>query len=194
MGYATAIERSGNPKKILEAALAYGNATKAALGVGDDRLATIALRRATSLCSSASSSSEDKLNALRSLAELAFTGELASEIYYAIGSESMGSASDGEKDSESSNDYIVALNAFQIANGFACLGQDASAECHGHGKSLSRLARLTLDGNTKESLRYALAALNSDIDDKTKIEAHVVVGQAMMVCNWRSHRRSSLWC
>lgn len=181
LGYATAIERSGNPKKILEAALAYGNATKAALGVGDDRLATIALRRATSLCSSASSSSKDKLNTLRSLAELAFTGDLASEIYYAIGSESMESASDGEENPESSNDE-VAVNAFKIANGFACLGHDASAECHGHGKSLSRLARLTLDGDAKESLRYASAALKTDIEDETKIEAHVVAGQAKMVC------------
>ena len=182
LGYATAIERSGNPKKILEAALAYGNATKVALGVGDDRLATIALRRATSLCSSASSSSEDKLNTLRSLAELAFTGDLASEIYYAIGSESMGSALDGETDSESNTDEGIALNAFKIANGFACLGQEASNECHGHGTSLSRLARLTLDEDAEESLRYVSAALQSDIDDETKIEAHAVAGQAKMVC------------
>ena len=116
----------------------------------------------------------------------AFTGELASEIYYAIGSESMGSTSNGEKDSESNKDDEVALNAFEIANVFACLGQDASKECRGHGKSLSRIARLTLDGDAKASLRYASAALtSSDIDDETKIEAHVVAGQAKMVCNYR---------
>ena len=104
----------------------------------------------------------------------------------------MGYALDGDKASESSNDDVVALNAFKIANEFACLGQDASAECRGHGKSLNRLARLILDGDAKESLRYALAALHSDIDDETKIEAHVVAGRAMMVCYWRSYRRVPL--
>jgi len=180
LGYATAIERSGNPKKILEASLAYGNATKAALAAGDDRLATIALRRATTLCST-TSGSEEKLKTLRELAELAFTSDIAMEVYYAIGTESMAGASDGEETSESHHND--ALTAFKIANGFACLGkEDVSVECHGHGGSLGALARLTLHEDANESLRYASLALKNDgIDDEKKIDAHVVAGQAKMV-------------
>ena len=185
LGYATAIERSGNPKQIFEVALAYGNATKAALAIGDDRLATIALRRAITLCNDAATTSKDnKLDTFRRLSELAFTSELAAEMYYAIGSEIathiLDGGGDGVDKSESNED---ALRAFEIANRFACSGQDASAECHGHGGSLSMLARLTLTvrGDAAKSLSYASLVLKGDTDDETKIDAHVIAGQAKMV-------------
>ena len=185
LGYATAIERSGNPKQIFEVALAYGNATKAALAIGDDRLATIALRRAITLCNGAATTSNDnKLGTFRRLSELAFTSELAAEMYYAIGSEIATYILDGEGDgvdkSESNED---ALRAFEIANRFACSGQDASVECHGHGGSLSMLARLTLTvrRDAAKSLSYASLVLKGDTDDETKIDAHVIAGQAKMV-------------
>ena len=185
LGYATAIERSGNPKQIFEVALAYGNATKAALAIGDDRLATIALRRAITLCNDAATNSKDnKLDTFRRLSELAFTSELAAEMYYAIGSEIATHILDGGGDGvDKSESNEGALRAFEIANRFACSGQDAFAECHGHGGSLSMLARLTLTvrGDAAKSLSYASLVLKGDTDDETKIDAHVIAGQAKMV-------------
>ena len=105
-------------------------------------------------------------------------------MYYAIGSEIATYILDGEGDgvdkSESNED---ALRAFEIANRFACSGQDASVECHGHGGSLSMLARLTLTvrRDAAKSLSYASLVLKGDTDDETKIDAHVIAGQAKMV-------------
>jgi hypothetical protein len=178
------MERSGNPKQIFEAALAYGNATKAALAIDDDRLATIALRRAITLCNGAATTSKDnKLDTLRTLSELAFNSELAADMYYEIGSEIATHVLDGGDGADKSESNKDALRAFEIANRYACSGQDAPAECHGHGGSLSKLARLTLTvrGDATKSLSYASLALKGDIDDETKIDAHVTAGQAKMV-------------
>ena len=188
LGYATALERLGQPKKICETALIYGNATKTALAQGDDRLATIALRRAVVLAST-SDNKEQKLDTLRKLSELSFTAEIASDIYFAVGSEIMEGEGVGSEED--------AMNSFAIANKFYCSqdidandtaagsasSADSQGECHGHGKSLIAMARLALTSHedAKEALRYANLSLESEIDDDAKISAHVLVGRSKIM-------------
>ena len=118
---------------------------------------------------------------MRKLSELAFTADLASDIYFAIGSEAMKVEGDNQQEE--------AMNAFATANKFSCSqgisGDDAVSwpECRGHGKSLISLARLalTFQEDAKEAQRYAELSLKSEIDDDAKIEAHVIAGRAKMM-------------
>ena len=181
LGYATALERAGKNKQLIDAAAAYGDASKVAVAQSDkvDPLAKAGtggmpesiLRRAMQIAQSAPSG---RLELLRTLSTYAHTAALAADVYYAIGVELTKQGMD--EDSTKTD----AMEAFAIANEFIMMRNDADAPCHV--PSTIEMGKLALDeGNVKEAIEFFDKVKSLHLDDDDHVKLLVLSGRAHAV-------------
>ncbi len=150
LGFASSLERSSTPKQLGEVILAYTNVTKYALIQKNEALAVASFKRALSL---ASDIKVGKLNVLEKLSTIAFSNEIAAEVQYELGMESL-------------NNYEAAI-FFKTANKYMANNSDSVKGFHA--KSLVQLGRraLEFEGNATKSLALLESALRVNLGDLT---------------------------
>ena len=174
LGLATALERVGTRNSVAESSLVYGNATRLAIALGDDRLAEAALRRAVDMAGA--KGARDSLSALRKLAEVAHTFELAADLRYTVGAQIL---------EQHEGDPFGRQNAtreFQMANMYLCQVPEVEGRSCFHRKSTLELGKMALDDNSTDvALGHFNMALQGEIDEEKKVELLVLLGQAMQM-------------
>lgn len=181
LGYATALERAGKSKQILEAAAAYGNATKVAIiqgekvdpltKAGTGGMAESILRRAIQIAQSASSG---RLELLRKLSQYAHTAALAADVYHAIGTELTKQSVEDEATRTS------AMEAFIIANEFIVMRNDLEVPCHS--ASTIQMGQLELhQGNPAKALEFFDKVKSLHLEDDDHVSVLVLSGKAHAV-------------
>ena len=181
LGYATALERAGKNKQMIDAAAAYGDAFKVAVAQSDkvDPLAKAGtggmpesiLRRAVQIAQTAPSG---RLELLRTLSTYAHTAALAADVYYAIGIELTKQGTDQE------STKTDAIEAFAIANGFITMRNDADTPYHV--LSTIEMGKIALDqGNVEEAIDYFEKVKSLHLDDEDHVKLLVLSGRAHSV-------------
>ena len=163
LGYASSLERFASPKQKGDVVTAYANVTSSALFQEKVGLAQATFRRAISVCRDMDGS---RVPALQQLASIAFTYDLAADIYYELGIEL------------AKVDTNDALLAFKTANEYSKLG---SEDGNGfHSKSTLLLGKISLDieNDPKKGLILLKKALTSlDLEEMT-VEALLYLARA----------------
>uniref|UniRef100_A0A7S3QBR1 Tetratricopeptide repeat protein n=1 Tax=Chaetoceros debilis TaxID=122233 RepID=A0A7S3QBR1_9STRA len=161
LGYASSFERYASNKQLGEVAIAYSNVTQYAIAQENPRFAQAVLNRALSV-SKDMMEGGTRMDVLQHLASLSFTNEIASDMYYEIGSELW-----KEKKSATAVD---AKKSFKMANAFAFAAkdtEDGSESGSGfHAQSLVILGEIALSENKpKLALSHLEKALTVDLGD-----------------------------
>jgi tetratricopeptide (TPR) repeat protein len=181
LGYATALERAGKSKQLIEAAAAYGNATIVAIiqgekvdpltKAGTGGMAESILRRAIQIAQSASSG---RLELLRKLSQYAHTAALAADVYHAIGTELTKQSMEDEATKTS------AMEAFIIANEFIVMRNDLEVPCHS--ASTIQMGQLELhQGNSAKALEFFDKVKSLHLEDDDHVNLLVLSGKAHAV-------------
>uniref|UniRef100_A0A7S3QBK3 Tetratricopeptide repeat protein n=1 Tax=Chaetoceros debilis TaxID=122233 RepID=A0A7S3QBK3_9STRA len=167
LGYASSFERYASNKQLGEVAIAYSNVTQYAIAQENPRFAQAVLNRALSV-SKDMMEGGTRMDVLQHLASLSFTNEIASDMYYEIGSELW-----KEKKSATAVD---AKKSFKMANAFAFAAKDtedgsgSESESESgsgfHAQSLAILGEIALSENKpKLALSHLEKALTVDLGD-----------------------------
>ncbi|GFH49110.1 hypothetical protein CTEN210_05586 [Chaetoceros tenuissimus] len=159
LGYASSLERIGNPRQMMDVVTAYVNATKVALVQDNKNLADATLKRAVSASRGIDG---DRIEALNHIAEMAFSVENAADIHFGIGFEFL-----------TIDNLEKAQYHFMLSNTFLQSNNKI------HARSTLQLGKLILSENTSKAMKLIEMALEGGDIGEMKSEAHLLLAEAL---------------
>ena len=159
LGYASSLERIGNPRQMMDVVTAYLNATKIALVQDNKNLADATLKRAVSASRGIDG---DRIEALNYIAEMAFSVENAADIHFDTGFEFL------KIDNIEKAQYHFMLSNTYLQNNNKI-----------HARSTLQLGKLILSENTSKAMKLIEMALEEGDIGEMKSEAHLLLAEAL---------------
>lgn len=159
LGYASSLERIGNPRQMMDVVTAYLNATKIALVQDNKNLADATLKRAVSASRGIDG---DRIEALNYIAEMAFSVENAADIHFDTGFEFL------KIDNIEKAQYHFMLSNTYLQNNNKI-----------HARSTLQLGKLILSENASKAMKLIEIALEEGNLGEMKSEAYLLLAEAL---------------